>query len=798
MEMEALILPNITRSLPEQNFDSRRWTHLNNLMWADPNYNQPNKIDILLGADYYPNILMNEVIKGRQGEPIAQQTELGWIIFGNTSNHDTKPCKINSMVTLTDIDKQLKKFWEIDEIQPKKLMTEEEILCEEHYRQNYCRDSDGRYMVRTPFNQQLLSLGSSKQRALARFIQLERRLSIDNEFSTEYRKCIKGYLDQGHLVQSKGQTNNEYYIPHHAVLKTSSTTTKLRVVFDASAKTSNNISLNQLQLVGPKLQEDLMSILLRWRKYKVVYTADIEQMYRQIKIHPDDQKYQKMLWRASSDQMIKSYQLTTVTFGMASAPYLAIKTLQQLATDEEKNYPAAADIIKSDFYVDDLLSGSNNLEEAREAQNQLIKLLHSGGFNLRKWASNHPQFVKNVDPGSRSFEPIIFNDEPVKTLGLIWNPGTDTFEFKVNLNNKNEKMTKRKMLSESSKLFDPLGWLSPTLIQAKILMQTVWTTGVTWDQKLPEDMENKCKQYYISLHKLEEIKMPRWIQFDSAFPGELHGFCDASEVAYAAVVYFYDRLSNKATLLTSKTRVAPIATKLTVPKLELCGASLLANLMNKVQTDMKLNHTKTYFWTDSMIVLGWVKNKPHKFKTFVANRISEIQKLSSPAQWFYVESANNPADCASRGIELIDLIKHDLWWHGPQIIFKKAIQLAPMIVEETSDPLELKPRVLGATTVTSDNAFDQLYSKHSNFKTIKRILVYVLRFINRCRRKPVTEQDTPTAEEIKKSMLMLIKMAQKQYFPVIIPKDHPIAKIMIQEAHEQTMHGGTQLTLAHL
>lgn len=845
MEMEALVLPNITRPLPEQHFDNQRWEHLNNLLWADPTYNQPNKIDILLGADYYPNILMNQVVKGNQGEPVAQQTELGWIIFGNMVNE--KSPSVQSMVTLVDIENQLKRFWEVEEISPKNFMTEEERMCEEHYQQNYCRTSDGRYMVRIPFQQNITSIGSSKKRALARFIQIERRLSVVNEFSNRYRECIEGYFNQGHLIGSNVQTQNEYYIPHHAVVKTTSTTTKLRVVFDASAKTDKNISLNETQLVGPKLQEDLMSILIRWRKYKVAYTADIEQMYRQIKVHPDDQQYQKILWRKTPGEVIKSYQLTTVTFGMSSAPYLAIKTLQQLATDEKVKFPIAANIIMSDFYVDDVLSGSNTLEEAQNAQNQLISALKTGGFNLRKWASNYHQLVEAVGSESRALEPIIINDDAVKTLGLLWNPTTDTFEFKVNLNEKGGIMTKRKMLSESSKVFDPLGWLSPTLIQAKILMQTLWISGVTWDEKLPEDVENKCRQYYVSLPKLEEIKIPRWINFNSTLPGELHGFCDASEVAYAAVIYFYDRSLNKATLLTSKTRVAPIATKLTLPRLELCGASLLANLMSKVQQDMKFDKTPTYFWTDSMIVLGWVKNKPHKFKTFVANRISGIQKLTASSQWLYVKSSDNPADCASRGIEANQLIRHNLWWNGPQHVFTTAIQLTPMEPEGTPDQLELKQPIVGATTVTSNNPIENLYRRHSNFNTIKRILVYVLRFIDKGRRNTVNNQEVPTAAELKNATQVLIKLAQRQRFrneiydltnqkgvankskikslspfiqddilrvggrvqnitswsydekhPIIVPRDHPITKLLIEEAHKQTMHGGTQLTLAHL
>jgi hypothetical protein len=175
--------------------------------------------------------------------------------------------------------------------------------------------------------------------AVARLLQIERKFTREPRYKEEYNKFIKEYLEFGHMKKynNKFTSDEIYFIPHHAVLKESSTTTKLRVGFDASANTKKCENLNQQCFTGPKLQENLTRLLIRWRSHKYVFTADVEKMYRQIKIHEEDQRYQKIVWRFSPDKPVEEYQFTTVTYGTSAAPYLAIKTLQQLAKDEKED-----------------------------------------------------------------------------------------------------------------------------------------------------------------------------------------------------------------------------------------------------------------------------------------------------------------------------------------------------------------------------------------------------------------------------------------------------------------------------
>lgn len=189
------------------------------------------------------------------------------------------------------------------------------------------------------------------------------------------------------------------YIPHHPVLRESSSTTKLRVVFNASCKTSNGSTLNDHLMIGPKLQRELPTILLRWRQFHYVYTADIEKMFRQIRIHPDDVDFTRILWRSHEDRPIQPYRLLTVIYDTAPAPYLSMRVLHQLALDDGLLFPRARDIIQNSIYVDDVLFGADDIPSLREARDQLTRLMSRGGFHLRKWAANSNELLDDIPPG---------------------------------------------------------------------------------------------------------------------------------------------------------------------------------------------------------------------------------------------------------------------------------------------------------------------------------------------------------------------------------------------------------------
>jgi hypothetical protein len=207
---------------------------------------------------------------------------------------------------------------------------------------------------------------------------------------------MRDYLQQGHMVPTDGR--KLYFIPHHGVYKGDSSTSKIRVVFDASAQTSSGVSLNDLLHKGPSLHSLISDILTLFREHAYVFSCDIRQMYRQINVHPLDFPYQCILWREYPDVPLRTYYLTSVTYGVTSTPYLAVRTLRQLAVDEGKVFPAAALLLQSRVFLDDIVGGADNLQTTVRLRDETIRLLSRGGFALRKWSANHPDLYAGLQP----------------------------------------------------------------------------------------------------------------------------------------------------------------------------------------------------------------------------------------------------------------------------------------------------------------------------------------------------------------------------------------------------------------
>jgi hypothetical protein len=341
-------------------------------------------------------------------------------------------------------------------------------------------------------------------------------------------------------VTSSNKKTPCYYLPHHTVFKESSSTTKTRVVFDGGAKSSTGLSLNDIQ-VGPTVQQDLYSIVLRFRTHQVCFTADIAKMYRQITIHPQDRDLQRILWRRSPDNPIQEYQLTTLTYGTSSAPFLATRCLKKLADENRDTYPRAAHVLSNDFYVDDLLSGTSTVTEAIKLQQDLPSLLQTAGFTLRKWASNHSKFLDSIPRELQETQQTLSldNENGITTLGLQWNTRHDYFQVKNSsprVQANSATSNKRKALADTASIFDPLGLLSPSVISYKMILQKLWQDQLDWDEQLPHHLQ-EWNHLLHTISQLSEIKIPRNVICTSATNIQRHGFCDSSERAYGACTY---------------------------------------------------------------------------------------------------------------------------------------------------------------------------------------------------------------------------------------------------------------------
>ncbi|XP_055527690.1 uncharacterized protein LOC129720262 [Wyeomyia smithii] len=392
------------------------------------------------------------------------------------------------------------------------------------------------------------------------------------------------------IDESKETTQPNFFLPHHPVTREDSSTTKVRVVFDASCKGTNGISLNDAICC-----KNVSSNTAGSSRHTTA--PDILAIF--------------------SFGIVSVYELKTVTYGTTSAPFLATRVLQKLAEDERENYPAAAKATCEDFYVDDLYSGADTVENAAVLRHQLDSMFSSAGMQLRKWASNSHAALEGVPQADRALQSLVDldKDQSIITLGLHWEPSTDKLKYVI----RNEHLeirttiTKRAVLSRIAKLFDPLGLVGPVVLDAKIFMQTLWTLKEKngkpwdWDHELPQTMIESWNSYRSQLISLNDLRIDRFISCPSPRSLELHLFSDASQLAYGCCCYLRSASASGKTrvaLLTSRSKVAPLKQQ-TIPRLELCGARMAAELYVKVRDALRIIDT-TYFWVDSKFVLSWL------------------------------------------------------------------------------------------------------------------------------------------------------------------------------------------------
>ncbi|UYV66657.1 hypothetical protein LAZ67_4002469 [Cordylochernes scorpioides] len=728
----ALVLTKLTNNIPSFTVKKINYSHMKGLILADPSYFKAREIDVILGSDIVFNLIQEGRRNGNENEPSAIHSKLEWLVYGPTSVSERQSFR-NMAHFSSELESEdlIKRFWELESIPLEEIPTKEEKDCESHYLKNVVRDESGRYIVRLPFKESAEKLGQSKSIAISRFLNLEKRLEQNENIYVQYKQFMNEYIRLGHMKASCSlQTEPKYYIPHHCILKAQPT--KLRVVFDASTKTTTQISLNDLLHVGPKLQNNIFNILLKFRTNSVALVADIEKMYRQIRLHPDDIKYQTILWKDCKDLELQEYNLLTVTYGLACAPYLAIRTLHQIAHEVQVSNPRVSKIIREDFYVDDLQTGCPTVEDAKGLVQQLIVVLGSGGFVLRKWVSNETSIIEDLPLLLRGKGEVMeFNrkESGVNVLGIQWDPSYDTLNISCKSGPADIK-SKRQIVSAIARIYDPCGWLSPTTVVLKLLLQEIWKLKIGWDEDIPASIQRKWNTFEREMKHFQQISIPRCIFQRNLliYNMQMHGFCDSSELAYSAVCYLritYENNQIETILLTAKTKVAPIK-KIPIPRLELCAALMLAQLQSQTTQTLPFNIDEQFYWTDSKIVLAWITSESKKWQIFVANRVAKIQDLTAAHSWQYISGKQNPADLATRGILPSCLINSKLWWHGP-------VWLA---LDDSQGILRV-----GGRLRHSDLDIDQ---KH----------------------------------------------------PMLIPKDHLVTKLIVMHYHINNLHSGTQLTLS--
>ena len=762
LKLHCLVLDTITSVTPSMRINPYDLKIPTNIQLSDPNFCQPGDINLLIGSSVFWNLLSIGQIKLGPNLPIIQKTRLGWVVAGPLQNlSEQVQCNFSRIDDSFDM---IARFWQFENYPNEKVNTPEETSCEVLFQNTTHRDPNGRFIVSLPLKQPPEVLGDSFEVARKRFLSLEHRLKSKPELYRKYVSFMNEYKTLGHMTPVSPKSEISFYLPHHGVLKEESLTTKLRVVFNGSNPSSTGHSLNSIQMIGPTIQQDLFSILIRFRKHAYAISADIEKMYRQVQIEPNQRPLQRILWRASPDEPLQVYELNTVTYGTAAASFLAIRSLFQLGIECESSNPEVARIIKEDFYVDDLLTGSDNIKQAQEICSSLLNVLQTGCFKLRKWLSNNPDVLQNIS--QNDVHPILELDskEQTKTLSLTWSVHSDCLMYRISSRVNSQSITKRKMLSELCQIFDPLGLLGPCIVKAKMILQQLWLEKLTWDDLVPDSVLSKWLKFYNELSELNNLKIPRHVLLPNYKRVELHGFSDASLQAYGACIYLISFEENdipKVELLCAKTRVSPLKPT-TIPRLELCGAVLLSKLAESVLKSININISKITLWSDSTIVLSWLKLPPKSLKTFVCNRVADILDTVPNANWRYVPTEFNPSDLLTRGVSPSVLINNDLWWHGPSWLKDDEASWPQIDLNKNKIP-ELKDSTQVNCSTVSQTSF---FSNFSKLSRLQRTVAYCLRFRHNCALVKQGRTYGPlSTKELQNSLMVLVKLAQHESFP---------------------------------
>ncbi|XP_013412394.1 uncharacterized protein LOC106175106 [Lingula anatina] len=815
------------------------WQHLKPLLNKIPPL-QTCDVGLLIGFNCPQALLPRETLVGGNSEPYAVQTILGWSIVG-CSSRDNLASVCHRVTTKEvfpcmprDVINALEKDFVHDKTEVE--MSQEDLQFLRVQETNIQQLDNGHIQMPLPFRRRP-ALPDNKSQALQRLDHLRRKFERDPSYRESYTSMVQGIIDRGEAEEAPDDTikGEVWYLPHHGVYHPQKG--KLRVVFDCSA-TYKQTSLNQHLLSGPDLTSSLLGVLIRFREHPVAVACDIEKMFHQFLVQDNDRNYLRFLWWKNGDITKEPtvFRMKVHLFGATSSPGCANFGLKYLAKSYENEYPLAAEFIKHHFYVDDGLTSSDDADTAIQIIDQARKLCASGGIRLHKFLSNSREVLETVPESERATEVngVDLNKDrlPVSTaLGLQWNVEDDVFQYRAFTSEVKAK-TRRGVLSTVASVYDPQGFLSPFILIGKQILQQMCKENSAWDEELSNDLMPQWEKWSEELKDIQNIKVARCFipkNFGTVTRRELHHFSDASLSGYGQCSYI--RLVNEknevhCSLVMSKARVTPLKV-ITLPRLEL-NAAVVSLKMSKVLESEMTEKYRHYFWTDSRIVLGYINNDTRRFKIYVANRVELIKEATSPQQWHYVRSEDNPADHASRGLS-VEKLRDSTWFTGPRFLWNPDLEMADMPHNDVQlpemDP-EIKMSSVRSTQTVEKKSMIERLEKFSDWSRAVRAIARLKR-----RARGIKNASLTSEEERQETTTFLIKLAQEQKFeekppsstlnpfkdnkgvirvggrlgqssfafsvqhPVILPKDSYVSKLIVSHFHKRIGHMGRGMTL---
>ena len=475
---------------------------------------------------------------------------------------------------------------------------------------------NGHYSVGMLWKSEDPWLPDNKQMAEARLQSLKRKLERDENFHRKYRDFMdnlvsKGYARKLTAEESERRSRRTWYLPHHRVFHPQKK--------DAAAL-HGGVSLNNQLHQGPDLTNSLLGVLLRFRQDPVGLVADIEGMFNEVKVPPEDADALRFLWWEDSKlERPSEFQMTSHIFGATDSPSCANFCLKRAAEDNKGNFSEdAVNAVNKDVYVDDFIKSVKTVEAARSLANEVTSLLAVAGFRLTKWISNSRD-VLSVIPEEQRARPNLdldLDNLPVeRTLGVQWDVDKDVFLFTVR--EPNQPPTKRGILSAVSSLYDPMGFVCPVVLEAKKILQKLWKLKLGWDDEIPEDLQCHWNKWRIDLPALSQVQLPRCHLADQTevLDVSLHLFSDASEDGYGMCSYLrflHASGAIRCSFLIGRSRSSP-ERPISIPRLELQAATLSVKMNRVLMDELTCKISGATFWTDSQTTLQYIKDESKRF-----------------------------------------------------------------------------------------------------------------------------------------------------------------------------------------
>ena len=741
------------------------------------------KVDLLIGADH--SSMIPEVVRTidnlqlmqnnfgvcvRGSHPVMTRNIGAQSFLTVKINHMTVAAEVNDIIPRysENLSKQLNDFFSIENFGTsciprcsgckcgKCSLSGEHSLREEaelkQIEEGLGYDSlNGYWIASYPWIKDPNKLPNNVSLAYGRLKSTERRLiKLGSDYSQKYNDQILDMVHRGVARKLNIDELNNYngpvhYLPHHEVHKPDSSSTPLRIVFNSSSSYFGHV-LNDYFAKGPDVLNSMIGILIRFRQRAVAIVADIKKMYNSVRISELDQHTHRFLWRdLETDREPDHYALTTVTFGDRPSGIIAMMALRK-TTEMDESFPLTAEMINRNSYVDDILSSVSTTKRAKRSIAEANVILSRGGFQIKQWVmsgENPEDHVLNI-----------LKTDKEKVLGLNWNPKEDLFFYvtRINFSNKvknvrmeppiekseiDEKLpstlTRRMVLSQAASVYDPLGFIVPFTLKAKLLMRDLITTDgeneqkLGWDEVMPQYMYDRWRKLFKEMYELETLTFHRCVKPEDAVDKPvLVIFADASKLAYGACAYLRWKVREGpfvSKLLIAKNRIAPTR-QLTIPRLELCGAVLACRLREMIEREIDIELESVIHVIDSSIVRAQICNRSSSFNVFVATRVAEIQTKSKIEEWFWTSSGNNPADFTTRPTHPVLLNSNSLWQNGPPFM---CLPVSEWPVSQSND-LEL-PDVAPVKTVNvlcRDNTVMIDISRYSSYNKLLRVTARVL------------------------------------------------------------------------